>query len=96
LDCHLYNFDRSKVNYIPDIEDGQTATTGLLCLPILLFINRHVHPENRPHQVHGIFLRAKPDVEDGYERTGYFWTADENIAGELWKEDTPRKHIWLL
>jgi hypothetical protein len=94
LDGCLYDFNGLKVNYLPDLGDDAT-TTGLLCLPILSFTNIHLHPENRQRQTHGIVLREKPGEEDGYERTGYFWTADKGIAKEL-SGDTQRKSIRLL
>ncbi|KAH8812595.1 heterokaryon incompatibility protein-domain-containing protein [Xylogone sp. PMI_703] len=98
LEGCLYDFNRFKVDYLPDLDDGgatTTTTTGLLCLPILSFTNTDLRPQKRPRQAHGIALRAKPDEEDGYERTGYFWTANVHMAKEL-SGGTQRKSIRLF
>ncbi|KAI1735151.1 heterokaryon incompatibility protein-domain-containing protein [Xylaria scruposa] len=79
LSCSLSPFDKENLNITYDTLQ-HLLPHELLCLPILAFENRKIHPQTSLRQVHGILIRELDTGEgDGdapfrYERVGYFWT----------------------
>ncbi|KAI0550935.1 heterokaryon incompatibility protein-domain-containing protein [Xylaria curta] len=77
--CSLSPFDKKNLNIKYDTLQ-QPLPHELLCLPILAFENRKIHPQTSLRQVHGILVRELGTREGGgdapsrYERVGYFWT----------------------
>ncbi|KAI0864700.1 heterokaryon incompatibility protein-domain-containing protein [Xylaria cubensis] len=79
LRCSLSPFDKKNLNIAYDTLQPPLPHE-LLCLPILAFENRKIHPQTSLRQVHGILVRELGTREGGgdapsrYERVGYFWT----------------------
>ncbi|TRX87911.1 hypothetical protein FHL15_011200 [Xylaria flabelliformis] len=79
LRCSLSPFDKKNLNITYDTLQ-HPPPHELLCLPILAFENRKIHPQTSLRQVHGIlvselgFREGEGDAPSRYERVGYFWT----------------------
>jgi hypothetical protein len=90
LTCHLFKLDLGKVEFIPDViipqhstdEPEPDVTPELTYLPILSLKTASFYGPKRQQQLHGIVLQAKPSADDKleFQRVGYFWTAERDIA----------------
>ncbi|KAI0529795.1 heterokaryon incompatibility protein-domain-containing protein [Xylaria digitata] len=98
--CSLSPFDKKGLNITYDTLQ-HPLPHEMLCLPILTFENRKIHPQTSLRQLHGILVRELGTGEGGgdapsrYERVGYFWTV-QSSHGLYPTDEGSKQHIELV